>query len=369
MYTRRNLILHLICASALTTLNLHAQERIKPTNAGQMINNYNQQAKNEENQQKAEDLQNPPAPARGTKPTQAGTIGSTYTQQQPQTQQRSAVGNRDGQSARANPPQDQRQAESQADVRQRAPVVRSPAPEARVLPGQGNRPAADAARVVPGANSRVLPGKEARAEARVVPGNNRVIPGSNATTGARVIPGSRPLGQRPVVVQRSLPSTIVIDRRCAPCPYLTLTPYAISKKGDLIELDDGSVWEVRHRDRRSVKRWAPGDLIVIETGQFFSWSTYKLVNYSRHESVDVELSMNQGWGGRSSHWIVEVNPIQGYLRLEDGSIWRMSASELAQWRVNDDVILGLSKDWFSDQYTYVLINPRAKNRFIAIFEF
>lgn len=174
--------------------------------------------------------------------------------------------------------------------------------------------------------------------------------------------------KRPIVISRPLPQTIVIDRRSAAYPHATLAPYAISPKGDFIQLEDGSQWKVRHRHYRTVKRWSPTDTILIETGKFFTWSAYKLVNYSKNEFVDVEL-IEPTSNGALSHWITEINVYEGFLRLQDGSIWRMSTNELLNWRVNDDVVVALSKDWFSSHSSYVLINPRVRNRLIAIFSY
>lgn len=227
---------------------------------------------------------------------------------------------------------------------------------AHVVPGSGKvRPAR--VHVVPEYAEAAASVKQAQSLVRPAAGN---IP-------LHTVPGSRAVAGRPVVVQRALPASIAIEVRSANCPYVTLTPWAISKKGDYIELNDGSLWKVRHRNRKAVKKWNAGDAILIETGGFFSWYTYKLVNYSRNESVDAELSLMQGWQGRSAHHIIEVNPFDGYVRLEDGTIWRMSGRELADWHVHDDVIIAVNKDWFSQRYSYVLVNPRVQNRFIASF--
>jgi hypothetical protein len=172
--------------------------------------------------------------------------------------------------------------------------------------------------------------------------------------------------QRHVIVPRPLPQVIVIDRNSAAYSSAVLTPYFISRRGDSIQLDNGSSWAVRHRDRGTVRQWNTGDAIVIETGRFFSWSTYKLVNYTRNVSVDVELN-DPVCNGIMSHWVAEVNPFEGYLRLQDGSVWRMSTNELLNWQVNDDVIIALSKNFFSSSSSYVLINPRVKTRLVAVF--
>ncbi len=172
--------------------------------------------------------------------------------------------------------------------------------------------------------------------------------------------------QRPVIVPRPLPQVIVIDRGSALYPTAALTPYFISRRGDQIQLNNGSSWAVRYRDQRAVRHWNYEDIIVIQTGGFFNWSTYKLVNYTRGTSIDVEL-INPQSRGMLSHWITEINPIEGYLRLQDGSIWKMSAHELLNWQVDDDVIIGINKNWFTNDSSYVLINPRVKNRLVAVF--
>ncbi len=201
-----------------------------------------------------------------------------------------------------------------------------------------------------------------------IPQKKPVAPNVHAYDREVVVLNAKPVRERPIIIQRPLPQTIVINKRSAICPFATLTPLIIAKKGNFIELNDGSVWKVRHRDRNKVRKWSPNDAIVIETGKFFSWHAYSLVNYSRGETIDVELYLTDNWSGSASHWIAEINPIQGFVRLENGSIWRMSTSELASWTLNDDVIIGLSRDWFSNQYNYILINPKAKNRFTALLE-
>ncbi|MBA2728799.1 MAG: hypothetical protein H0U49_11585 [Parachlamydiaceae bacterium] len=211
---------------------------------------------------------------------------------------------------------------------------------------------------------------ETRAPAMAAPVNINTSSNSHPFNSHRQMPvNTQVVRQRPIVVHTALPQTILIDQRSAVCPFVTLTPYAIAKKGNYLELSDGSVWKVRHRDRNKVKKWKASDAVIIETGKFFSWHAYSLVNYSRNETIDVELHLRDNLNGNTSHWIVEVNPYQGYVKLENGSVWRMSTAELAAWSQNDDVIIGLSRDWFSRHHNYVLINPKAKSRFTATFEF
>lgn len=185
---------------------------------------------------------------------------------------------------------------------------------------------------------------------------------------AQVLRTDPQLPSRPVILSRPIPQAVVIDNRSAAYGYATLAPYAISPKGDFVQLEDGSQWRVRHRHYKTIKRWSSNDAILIETGKFFTWSAYKLVNHTRGEFVDVEL-IEPIQQGSLSHWITEINPYEGFIRLQDGSYWRMSANELLNWNVNDDVIIALTKNWFSNQNSYVLINPKVKNRLIAIYSY
>jgi len=290
----------------------------------------------------------------------------------------------------STPPQDNRFGGSREAVKASAvPVTAAPVQAPQGTPQQftGNRDSNVPSKVttVREAPQRIAPANVNANSSQPVTafGGNRQIPqqvqavkvepkASAAGThfnGSRHMVVNTPVArQRPIVVHTPLPQTIIINQCSAVCPYVTLTPYAIAKKGNYIELTDGSVWKVRHRDRSKVKKWRSSDTIVIETANFFSWYAYNLVNYTRNESVDVELHLNDDRIGGTSHWIVEVNPYMGYVRLENGSVWRMSTSELVNWSQNDDVIIGLSKDWFSSRYDYILINPRAQGRFTATFE-
>ncbi|MGZ3632920.1 MAG: hypothetical protein ACXWM7_01145 [Parachlamydiaceae bacterium] len=169
---------------------------------------------------------------------------------------------------------------------------------------------------------------------------------------------------RPICVAKPLPKSIDIHPRSTRYPFAALTPIGPLKNENFLSLDNGSHWKIRHRDLSTCKNWKKGDCILIEAGKFFSWSTYKLVNHTRHESIDAEL-YTPIREGSLAHWIIAIHPCEGSLQLQDHSTWKINSSDLAEWAVGDDVMIGITKNWFSNDYSYLLINPRTQNRLIV----
>jgi hypothetical protein len=126
----------------------------------------------------------------------------------------------------------------------------------------------------------------------------------------------------------------------------------------VIELVDGSVWHIkRKRDRHTVRHWSMRDDIIVESFQFLGCKTYKLVNYSREESVEAILSLDECYEGRASHWISRIDRTRGVMELEDGTVWNINAAIYEDWSENDGVILGLSHE-NSGFSLYMIINAR-----------
>ena len=173
---------------------------------------------------------------------------------------------------------------------------------------------------------------------------------------------------RPICVAKPLPKSIDMHPNSTRYPYAALTPLGPLKNENLLALDNGSHWKIRHRDLRTCKNWKKGDCILIESGKFFSWSTYQLVNHTRHESIDAEL-YTPIREGSLAHWIIAIHPYEGSLQLQDHSTWKIKSPNLAQWAIGDDVIIAITKNWFSNDYSYLLINPRTQNRLIVSCQF
>lgn len=163
-----------------------------------------------------------------------------------------------------------------------------------------------------------------------------------------------------------LPSTIQLDERCAPNALVMMHPYAITPRGNMIELVDGSVWQIdRKRDRRKVRTWSLWDHVAIESSQFFIWTTFNLVNYTRGESAEVSMTSGPTYEGSASHWVAQCDERGRYVVLEDGSTWSFLKPSFEDWRANDAVVLGLAKD-SSGGYVYMLINTRTQKHSLAI---
>lgn len=102
--------------------------------------------------------------------------------------------------------------------------------------------------------------------------------------------------------KRSLPALIQLDNQCVAYKHLLLNLYAISPRGHVIELVDGSVWHVSSKsDRRKVRRWNYSDDIMIESSQYFIWTTYRLINFTRNESIEASMTVGPINERKASH--------------------------------------------------------------------
>jgi len=189
----------------------------------------------------------------------------------------------------------------------------------------------------------------------------RVLP----ITQARQIPPNVIVGER-CQERRPLPITVKLDRRCIPCNVITSHPFAIKPKGNLIELVDGSIWHIKHkRDRRLVKQWNMRDDIIVENVPGTRWKTYRLTNYSKGESVEAALSLGNKYEGKAARWVVRIDGVRGIVELNDGSLWSVTETPSDDWRENDPVILGLSKN-IGGSSLYMMINTRTMRHVSAI---
>jgi hypothetical protein len=165
--------------------------------------------------------------------------------------------------------------------------------QAGVVPGQ------QSAGIVPGqatVQKGVVPGQAVMPAQAVVPGQrgtsgvvtvqSGVIPSPVRTASPvrHVVPSERIVHVQSPVVR----PTIVVSPTFTAAPTITLFPRAIGKKGNLVELTDGSIWKVERHERYKTRRWSYYDAIVVERSSFFFWDTYRLVNLNLGETVRVD---------------------------------------------------------------------------------
>lgn len=133
---------------------------------------------------------------------------------------------------------------------------------------------------------------------------------------------------------------------------------SVSPSGDLIEMDDQSIWSVHSSDRNKVLDWLTTDTLSLRANHdWFTHYNYRLKNQSVGTTLRVNLSMNPVLSNPRSHWIIAINGSR--ITLEDGSVWTTSGWDrdvTEQWLINDVVIVGTNDGWFRDSNPNILIN-------------
>lgn len=146
-------------------------------------------------------------------------------------------------------------------------------------------------------------------------------------------------------------------------------PLAISSSGDSITLEDGSVWQIRIKDRGKTLDWLSGDsLIILPNHSWFSSYHYVLLNQNTGADIKVNMMLGPIYNGVYTHWIIAIDYYNKEVCLEDGTVWTVSGSDfstLKKWLVNDTVIIGVNDSWFSSKPN-ILINVNMLNYVAAI---
>ncbi len=145
------------------------------------------------------------------------------------------------------------------------------------------------------------------------------------------------------------------------CHWLNWT----SADGRVIQIEDGSKWEIAPSDAYVTYSWRSDDAIFITpiTSWFYSYDYY-ITNRSNNTYVKANLLDGPIAFGSLSHWIVNVDAYQGHVYLENQSVWCVDPSDvylLRDWAPNDHIIMALHDSRFSS-YDQVLINVNMDNQ-------
>jgi hypothetical protein len=138
--------------------------------------------------------------------------------------------------------------------------------------------------------------------------------------------------------------------------------YAYAWDFSWIELEDGTVWDVRWEDRNKITGWLlMSDNLYVTQGGWFSKNYYKIVNQSRGIEIEVDLKATPIVGGSFTRTVIYVDYKNGLITLNDGTIWNVLSNDnyllsTGPWCVNDIVVVGLNSDWYSGSYPFILIN-------------
>lgn len=140
--------------------------------------------------------------------------------------------------------------------------------------------------------------------------------------------------------------------------------FSIQTDGQMIEIDDGSIWKINYYHRNAVRYWRTGDIIEISQTYNTSGERFWITNKSQGTYVPAELSLGP----------IETNPATNHISYVDrGVVSIMSVSGLesryvvdardvhlvANWQLDNVIIVGLNNTtWFRwfEKSDIVLIN-------------
>lgn len=130
--------------------------------------------------------------------------------------------------------------------------------------------------------------------------------------------------------------------------------------GERVELEDGSIWNVRGSDHFKALSWFSTDLIFVAPNhELFSSYAFKMHNVNTGDALAVNLSLflNPIFHSVFNHIVVDVSPILQMVWLEDGSVWSITGwDDLSRWAIGDTVIVGINDGWLSSSNPNILIN-------------
>ncbi len=142
-------------------------------------------------------------------------------------------------------------------------------------------------------------------------------------------------------------------------------PYAIhyivnkSPKGKIVEIEDGSSWEINPADVFKARNWLGSDPIVITQNRvWFSSFEYRFYNQVTGVSVEANLSLGPFLNNPYTRFIVAIDYDTGVVGLSDDTYWKISGYDrnlFNRWVLNDVIIIGANDSpWSWDDS--ILIN-------------
>lgn len=141
--------------------------------------------------------------------------------------------------------------------------------------------------------------------------------------------------------------------------------YPVNVTTSGIEIEDGSIWEIKWGDRHKIAHWKPEHrLIIVPNRSWFSSYYFKFVNIDKDEEI-VCANLSE-WGpilnSPYTHWIEEIDYGNNVLRLEDGSYWSISwldSGVLQAFDLYDVVIIGTNDGWWKSSRPNILISVKS----------
>ncbi|MFI0435300.1 MAG: hypothetical protein ACH350_06175 [Parachlamydiaceae bacterium] len=133
---------------------------------------------------------------------------------------------------------------------------------------------------------------------------------------------------------------------------------AFSDNGDVVQLHDGSKWQVEASGRQQVLYWAKSDEIFIKPCiSWFSSNQYVLHNRTLNQVVKVNIKSAPLPMGAYTLRVVNIEPYDRLVLLSDHTVWQVGPdSNFSRWRIGQRVFAGVNNQWRTAPYPQILIN-------------
>lgn len=162
---------------------------------------------------------------------------------------------------------------------------------------------------------------------------------------------------------------LYLDREVYNYPA-ALQQLATSPSSDMVEFQNGSVWQVNPRYVVKLSIWLPnsdGIVVMQDTSWFFSRYKYRLVNTATGDVVAADMQL--GAFADRVPFIVDIDPNDRKIFLSDGTAWKISgwddfiyhnksSTDLKKrrWLSKDGIIVGANASYWGGPFILLNVN-------------
>lgn len=135
----------------------------------------------------------------------------------------------------------------------------------------------------------------------------------------------------------------------------------VDDHGEFISFEDFSRWQIAPEDRYKVLNWRGSDPLMLTLNDSWSFQKrfpYVIVNQKTGSQVEAKLFVGPPPFGDHALWIVQIDPDDRVIYLQDGSSWVVApgdSSYLEEAAINDIVIIGNYFPWSRWLYPYTAL--------------
>lgn len=163
--------------------------------------------------------------------------------------------------------------------------------------------------------------------------------------------------------------------KASPFPVVTHFVRETDPKGNIITIQDGTVWSVSEKDRDIAKTWRVHDEITVKPNSLTLWQKltgkknvheYRLMNLQTNETVAVNMSLGPFKYNPNRRVIETIDLARGEIFLNDKTLWKIEPSDparqiLRSWKKGHTIICGTNDTWFSLGSPFILISVDTDN--------